>query len=136
MVMTRFKIIPAFGLKRNALTTLVRIFVLAAFLVTAIQIPAVEAGRQDFTFVNYSGRTIYRLYVSRSDHSGWEEDLLGNGVLRHGEYRNIHFSNSETGRFWDIKAEFQDGTYWRWDGIDLQTVSKVTVDGSRTITKS
>ena len=122
--------------KRNVLATLVRVFVLAAFLAAAIQIPVAEAGRQDFTFVNYSGRTIYRLYVSRSDHSGWEEDLLGNGVLRHGEYRNIHFSNSETGRFWDIKAEFQDGTYWRWDGIDLQTVSKVTVDGSGTITKT
>ena len=133
--MARFNTPLPCRLKRDVFATFVRVFVLAAFLVAAVQVP-VFAGRQDFTFVNFSGRTIYRLYVSRSDHKGWEEDLLGNQVLRHGDYRNIHFSNNETGRFWDIKAVFKDGKYWRWDGIDLQTVSKVTVDGSGTITKT
>lgn len=75
----------------------VKFFVLVAFLIVAIQSPAL-AGRQDFTFTNYSGRTIYSLYVSRSDHPGWEEDILTK-TLPHGQSRNITFSNSENGKF-------------------------------------
>lgn len=90
------------------------------------------AGRQDFTLVNYSGRTIYYLYVSRSDHTGWEEDLLGNGVLKHGDSRKINFSSNENGRYWDIRVVFEDGSDWYWNGVDLQTVYKMVIDGRGT----
>lgn len=91
------------------------------------------AGRQDFTLVNYSGRTIYKLYISRSDHTDWEEDVLGNGTLPHGQSRKVNFSSSERGVYWDILAVFQNGDEWRWDGIDLTKTSQITIDGTGTI---
>jgi hypothetical protein len=92
-----------------------------------------EAGAQDFRISNYSGRTIYRLYVSRSDHSKWEEDVLGKSVFSHGNTIRINFPSSEHGQFWDIKAEFKDGRYWRWSGIDLTRVVSIKIGGDGSI---
>ena len=92
-----------------------------------------EAGVQDFSIVNYSGRTIYKLYVSRSDHSIWEEDILGDSILSHGNFIKIRFPPEERGRFWDIKVTFRDGHSWRWSGIDLTGTDRIIIDGKGTI---
>ena len=93
-----------------------------------------EAGAQDFTIVNFSGMTIYHLYVSRSDCSGCGGDVLGEyGIIRHGESKKITFSSRETGKFWDMMVIFKDGTKWFWNGIDLETVYRVRIDGEGTL---
>ncbi len=39
------------------------------------------ADQRDFTLVNATGFTITHVYVSASDRSTWQEDLLGRDVL-------------------------------------------------------
>lgn len=112
------------------LTILVKVFVLAAFLITAIQTPAF-AGRQDFRFTNNSGYTVQRMYCSAT--SSWEEDVLGNDVLRNGQSFKLTFPASQTARYWDIKVVLSGGTEWYWTGLDLFNISQITLDSSGTI---
>ena len=89
------------------LATLVRVLVLAAFLVTAIQFPAL-AVRRDFTFVNHSGLTILQLYVSRTGYDSWGSDLLGSSMLESGESVNLWYDDYYTN--FDVKVVFTGST--------------------------
>ena len=113
----------------------VQIFLLTSLLIIwgGVSTSTAEAGTQDFTIVNFSGKTIYHLYVSRSDHRGWEEDVLGKtGIIEHGDSKKITFSSRENGKFWDIKVVFEDGTNWVWNGVDLESVYRIRIDGKGT----
>jgi hypothetical protein len=112
------------------LTSIVKVFVLAAFLVTAIQTSAF-AGQQDFTFVNNSGYTIRHMYCSATN--DWEEDVLGDDVLLNGHSFKLTFPASQTARYWDIKVILSDGPEWYWTGLDLFNISTITLDSSGTI---
>lgn len=112
-------------LKKARLIVLVMI---AMFICSSI----VVAGQQNFTLVNYSGRDIYQLYCSRSDHKGWEENIIKDNILRHGKSIKVNFSNTEKGKFWDIRVVFKDGKDWKWHGVDLSTVYKMVIDGKGT----
>ncbi len=112
-----------------------QILLLTALLITGGVLTGntAEAGKQDFTIVNFSGKTIYHLYVSRSDHSNWEEDLLGRyDTIKHGDSKKITFSSREDGKFWDIKVVFKNGREWVWNGVDLETVYRIRIDGKGT----
>ena len=120
--------------------SIVRIFVLTAFLVTAVQSSAL-AVRQYLMFVNHSGYTIHELYLSKSKTNVWSENLLYGKNLRHGDYRGITFHDGRNYNFsypklyLDIKVKLSNGKTWRWNGIDLEKDDKITVDSSGTITQ-
>ena len=110
---------------------LIRVFVLAAFLVTIVQSSAF-AGRQDFTFVNNTGKIVNYLYLSPSGNGSWEYDVLGrNQVIYHGDSVFVPVSGYDD-QYWDIRVVTNDGNDWAWYGIDLFSVSTVTVDGAGT----
>ena len=96
----------------------VRVLVLAAFIVAAIQFPA-SAGKQDFVFVNNSGQVVTELRFSPSTHTDFEGNVLSSPIY-HGESR-------------DFKVVTSNGTVWTWYGIDLLAVDKITVDENGTI---
>ena len=108
------------------------ILVLTALLVFGGMSNTAEAGAQDFTFVNYSGNTITKLYCSRSDVGIWEENILHGSKLTHGDSIKIKFNDNETGRFWDVRVVFSNGKAWEWKGVDLQEVYKMVIDGKGT----
>lgn len=84
------------------------------------------AGTQDFTLYNQTGVLIYELYISESKNNRWEEDVLGNQVLDHGEYLNVTFSG-RSACWWDIMAVDSDGNNVYWEGIDLCSTYTVTL---------
>ncbi len=102
-------------------------FILAVAFSFSTQNP-VEAGRQDFTVYNQTGRTIYYLYCSHSGAGTWEEDILHNDTLANGRSLTIRFNSGESARYWDLRVVFSDGSDWYWNNIDLFTVSSVTID--------
>jgi hypothetical protein len=88
---------------------------------------AVRADPRDFTLVNASGSAIYYIYVSPTDTSDWEEDVLGSDVLMSGSSVNITFSRFTAGRcFYDIKVvtgDSREGYLWN---VDLCSTTTVT----------
>ncbi len=68
---------------------------------------------------NSTGYSIYYLYISHDDASGWEDDVLGDDVLSDGESVRIDLDNYPSAIF-DVRAEDEDGdTYTIW-GIDVE----------------
>lgn len=87
----------------------------------------------NFTLVNETGGTIYKLQMSPTSVAEWEEDMLGNEVMPDGTSRYISFSGYRSDvTVWDLKATDPAGTSIEWRGLDLTSFSKLTlriVDG-------
>ena len=84
---------------------------------------------QDFTLMNNTGDTIVSIYLSPTKANKWRaEDELGNYVLKPGYEVDINFSPWDEARYWDIRAEFDDGTYAEWYNFDLFSISRITLN--------
>jgi hypothetical protein len=89
--------------------------------------PRAQASDLDFDLINLTGSTLRAVYVSPSDSTGWEEDVLGGDALNDGETVDLRFSPEERAALWDIKVESADGHYAEWKGLDLRGASRVTL---------
>ena len=84
---------------------------------------------QDFTLVNHTYETIVSILLSPTRASRWRaEDELGDYVLKHNQEIDIVFSPWDDAQYWDVRAEFDDGTYEEWYKFDLFTVSEITLN--------
>lgn len=88
----------------------------------------------NFTLVNQTGGTIYKLQMSPSDVNNWEEDMLGSEVMENGTSRYLRFNGYRSNvRRWDLKATDPAGTSIEWRGLDLSSFSTLTlriIDGT------
>lgn len=100
------------------LATLVRIFVLTAFLVTAVQIPA-SAEWINFKVMNHTGYTIKELYMTTSTQK-WGKNVL-NKPLNNGYYITQRYSTDLSMTF-SVKIVFPDGSYRYWSGNNRQNL--------------
>ena len=109
----------------------------AAVLFVAMTSEIVQAQsyvvEQDFTLVNHTGETIVSILLSPTGASRWRaEDELGDYVLKHNYEIDIVFSPWDDARYWDIRAEFADGTYEEWYNFDLFKVSEIILNRNGT----
>ena len=109
----------------------------AAVLFVAMSTGIVQAQsyvvEQDFTLVNRTGETIVSILLSPTGASKWRaEDELGDYVLKHNYEIDIVFSPWDDARYWDIRAEFDDGTYEEWYNFDLFKVSEIILNRNGT----
>lgn len=82
----------------------------------------------NFTLVNQTGGTIYKLQMSPTTVESWEEDMLGNEVMENGTSREIRFGAYRSNvTLWDLKATDPAGTSIEWHGLDLTQFSKLTL---------
>ncbi len=109
-----------------------KVFFLAALFVMAMSAVAF-AGAQDFVLVNNTGYPIYKVNVSAASTDQWEEDILGSDILANGEAVKVNFGVGNQ-QYWDINAIFEDGSSIAWYGIDLLSVSQVTLNNDGTAT--
>ncbi len=93
--------------------------------------PAMAQGQQDFTLVNRTGYTINEVYVGASSSSSWGRDLLGQGVLQHQRTLNVRFGRNTRECNWDIRVVYDDGDTSEFRGVDLCSVSRVTLFWNR-----
>lgn len=100
-------------------------FIALAAVVTLAS-PAL-AGKQDFTVVNRTGYQIDKIFVAPSKSSDWEEDVMGDDVMEDGSSQPITFDGATSACKYDLKAVYHDGDTAEWGGLDLCTVSKVTL---------
>ena len=107
-----------------------KIFVLAAFLVAAVQTPAFAGITEPLEIVNETGKTIMSLYFVPIQKKSWGNDLVGGGVMNQGDRRSIHYDTSFA--HYKIKIEFADGTTLTNKDVDLLDVWRLSIkrDGS------
>ncbi|MBX3689979.1 hypothetical protein [Dokdonella sp.] len=85
----------------------------------------------DFSMVNKTGYAINEVYVSSAKTDDWEEDVLGRDQLANGERVDIHFERGAKGCSWDLKVTYDDGDEAIWSGLDLCSISKLTLHYDR-----
>lgn len=111
---------------RNVLSA----FVVALLVMLGLSPSVVRAeSALDFTLVNDTGYTIDKVFVSPSKMEQWGEDVMGpDDQVPDGKSVHIHFNRAaEKETKWDLKIEFTDGEYRYWTGLDLSTISEVTI---------
>jgi hypothetical protein len=113
-----------------------RTFALAAVaalgIVSSIGSAVAAEARQDFELVNKTGYSIDAVYVSPSKSSDWEEDVLGKDTLDDGDSWEIKFHRAVKTCKWDMKVVYSDDSSEAvWGGIDLCSVSKITIHYDR-----
>ena len=88
-----------------------------------------SAAKLTLTLTNFTGSAIRGVYVSPSNSSGWEENLLAGDALADGDSLKIAFDPDARNVLWDIRVE--DGSehkhYAEWKGINLREVSKIAL---------
>jgi hypothetical protein len=92
-----------------------KMFVAAALIVASSNIAVAADYYVDIT--NETGYTIMYMYVSPDHSDSWEEDVLGDDVLRTGKTQRVNLNGYKSPVF-DIKLVDEDGdsyTFWNVD---------------------
>lgn len=86
-----------------------------------------EALDRNVVISNQTGRTIYRFYGSNVNRTSWEEDILGNSVLRTGSAISIDFDDGSGACLFDFKSEFADGGEFIENNINVCRIGTYTL---------
>jgi hypothetical protein len=90
---------------------------------------ASAADDRDFQIKNTGTTPVHNLYVSRSSSKEWGNDILGaTGTIEAGAAVNIVFKNPSDECIYDVQAVYEDGSAWEAVGLDLCTITVVTVN--------
>ncbi len=103
--------------------SVVRTVLIAALALVITFAPAYAD--DSFTLHNHTGRTMHKLYVAQSDSDKWGPDILTADVPD-GEDVKVSWTHGETECNWDVRGEFEDGTYAEVKNVDFCTVDEVT----------
>ena len=102
---------------------IVQSFLIAALAIVVSAAPVLAD--DSFTLHNHTGRSMKALYVSASDTDSWGPDIL-NGEAANGADVKVSWTHGETACNWDVRGEFDDGTYAEVKNVDFCTVTEVT----------
>ncbi|MEQ8816798.1 MAG: argininosuccinate lyase [Thalassobaculum sp.] len=98
----------------------------------AVSAVAWAQAKQDFTLVNNTGYALSEVYVSPSKADDWQDDILGRDIMDDGVEFDISFDRADKSCFWDLKVIYHDDNSSAvWQGIDLCTVSVITIKYNR-----
>ena len=86
------------------------------------------AQNRNVTIINNTGQDIIRFYGSNAGARSWEEDILGSDILPRGRSVNIDFYDGTGYCTFDFKAELASGATRETYGVDVCTVSSVTIN--------
>ncbi|MGA1530314.1 MAG: argininosuccinate lyase [Kiritimatiellia bacterium] len=82
----------------------------------------------DFELANETGVDIYEIYISPSEMDEWGDDILEDDILEDGDVLDVSFDPYEESELWDIMVVDGDGNAIYWTGLDLTTISTVTLN--------
>ena len=102
--------------------TFLKSLALGVLLVGASAQPALAADHR-VTIVNETDNTMVRFYASNSGRTSWEEDILGNRVLKPGQSVRINIDDGSGACIFDFRADFDDGDKLTRNGINVCEIS-------------
>lgn len=112
---------------------LLKIFLLATFIITAAQSPAF-ALPEPLEIVNETGKPIISLYAVPIQKSGWGNDLVGSGVMNQADRRSITYDSSYAR--YKIKVEFAEGGNLILKDVDLLNTWRLSIMHDGTVGKN
>lgn len=89
-----------------------------------------QAGQQDFTLINDTGRPICDVYISPDNARDWQEDLLEGDkyCMSQGESIKITFDRSFQGvKLWDLRIVDNKGKETIYEDFNLMKISNIKV---------
>jgi hypothetical protein len=92
---------------------------IAATLFAFAPIDTASAQDRRVYIINRTGQTIMRFYASRTTVDDWEEDILGESVLRNGERVRINIDDGTGSCMFDFKAVLRDNRQIVRNNIDV-----------------
>ncbi len=75
------------------------------------------------TIINETDHTIVRFYASNVEKTSWQEDILGNSVLKPGSSVRINIDDGSGHCKYDFRADFADGDKSIKNGINVCQIS-------------
>ena len=97
-------------------------FAIAVLALAATATPAFGADRH-VTIVNATNNTMVRFYASNSGRTSWEEDILGDRILKPGQSVRINVDDGSGACLYDFRADFDDGDKLTRTGINVCEIS-------------
>jgi len=106
-------------------TRKIRAAMAAAVLVASGLVTVSSASAEDrrVRIINETTHTIVRFYASNVGENSWEEDILGQAVLRPGQSVTINVDDGTGYCKYDFKAVFDDGDSLVRSSIDVCKIS-------------
>jgi hypothetical protein len=100
----------------------------ALSLSACVEETSASSSNKHVVVVNDSTKTIRECYGSNAGTSSWQEDILVSDMLTAGSSVDINFEDGSGYCNFDFKAVFTDGTSVVETGIDVCSVSTVTIN--------
>jgi hypothetical protein len=99
------------------------------YLACALLVLATPAVAQDlvFTLHNKSSYQVVEFYTSPSEVNNWEEDVLGDDILRAGRSLRITIADGRRQCLYDVLFVFEDGDEVEDHGINLCETGSYTI---------
>lgn len=94
----------------------------AAILFSLAATPAHAEDRR-VTIINETGHTIVHFYASNVERGSWEEDILGQQVLKPGQSVRVNVDDGSGHCKFDFRADFEDGDKLVRNGINVCEIS-------------
>ena len=101
-----------------------RILVMTALIVAAIQVPTFAA-MKNYTVVNQTGRTIDAIFAVASDKDKPYEISLLKAPLENG--KSVAAEYNADFRKYDLTVIFEDGEVAFWDEVDHKDTTRLTI---------
>ncbi len=96
---------------------------LLAGIMTLASATAAQAADHRVTIVNETNNTMVRFYASNSGRTSWEEDILGNRILKPGQSVRVNIDDGSGACVFDFRADFDDGDKLTRNGINVCEIS-------------
>lgn len=90
--------------------------------------PPPQAIDTRFTLVNKSGESIFKIFISPLQSTGWGKDILGDQVLLNG-YEQTFNAGSNRGCSFDVRVEYQSLRVEEKRNLNLCQLDRVNFDG-------
>lgn len=112
---------------RNTLSTTVRSFLLAMFIVAASYTSAFAADTDPCEIVNDTDMSIAFLYAVPMQRDDWGEDLVGTEIMNCGDYRSIRYNPNNS--LYKIKIQFagEGAETITWYNVDLLDTWRLSI---------
>ncbi len=102
---------------------------LAVFVGLVLASSSASAEDRKVKIINETNHTVVHFYGSNAGSTSWEEDVLGDDVLKPGKSVTVNFDDGTGYCKFDFLAKFDDGTKAEKHGIDVCETSTFRLTG-------
>lgn len=105
---------------------LLKVFMLAAFIVAAGHSSALAADTERFEIVNDSDMAIAFLYVAPMHSEDWGSDRVGDEIMNCGDYRTVNYDPQYSYKI-KIRLAGEGGETFTWYDINLSDTWRLSI---------